>query len=166
MKKIRLFTNVFIVAAMVVFTGCTKTEDEEQQAPAPAAQSTDSTEHEVVTIVREFLKAIDGGDYDHAIGLGTPNEFRREGLVEVNEAFDFANIGITEAFVGDKNAAVLINSVSGPSGTGQFGYSLVKSGNPWLIRDVDWLPDNEAVEKWLTGFKGVEPNAKHVAGRN
>lgn len=184
MVKMRLFANVLVVGTLVVFGGCKKTEDNSQEDPAVDAQpaihtepedgqqqttvlsgeSTAPAEHEVVVIVRDFLNAVDGGDYDRAIGLGTPDEFKREGLIQVNEAFDFAGIGIAEAFVGEKNAAVLIDSVSGPSGTGQFGYSLVTSDNRWLVRDVDWLPTNEAVEKWLDGFKRVEPNAKSVAG--
>lgn len=164
MEKMRLFANVLVMAMLVQLIGCTKTEDEKPQPPAPELESTAPTEHEIIVIVREFLKAIDDGDYEHAIGMGTPNEFKREGLIKVNEAFDFANIDITEAFVGDKNAAVLIDSIPGPSSTVQFGYSLVKSGNQWLVRDVDMLPDNESVKKWLAGFKGVEPTAKRVAG--
>ena len=167
MREIRLFVTVLVVSTLIVsLIGCSKTEDEKQQASTSAAQSATPVEHEIVTIVREFLMAIDGGDYDRAIELGTPNEFKREGLVKVNEAFDFDKTEITEAFVGYENAAVLTNSIPGPSSTGQFGYSLLKNENRWLIRDVDWLPNNEAVEKWLAGFKGVEPSAKRVAGAN
>ncbi len=166
MKKIRLFTNVLVVATMVLFIGCTETEDEKQQTPAPTVQSTATTEHEIVATVREFVKAIDDGEYDHAIGLSTPNEFKREGLVEVNGAFDLAKTEIAEAFAGYENAAVLANPIPGPSGTVQFGYSLTRNGDHWLIRDVDMLPNNDAVEKWLAGFKGVEPNAKRVAGED
>ena len=165
MREARLFVTVLAMSTLIVsLIGCSKREDEKPQASTSAAQSATPAEHEVVSTVREFLKAIDGGDYDRAIGLGTPNEFKREGLVKVNEAFDFDKTEITEAYVGSKNAAVLINSITGPSGTGQFGYSLLKNGNRWLIRDVDWLPNNEAVQKWLAGFEGVEPNAKRVAG--
>jgi len=165
MRETRLFVTVLVILTLIVsLIGCSKKEDEKQQASTSTAQSTTPTEHEVVSTVREFLKAIDGGDYDRAIGLGTPNEFKREGLVKVNEAFDFDKIEITEAFVGYENAAVLTNPILGPSGTGQFGYSLLKNGNRWLIRDVDWLPNNEAVGKWLAGFNGIEPNAKRVAG--
>ncbi|MFC1766643.1 hypothetical protein ACFL6U_31770 [Planctomycetota bacterium] len=173
MKKMKLFASILVVGSLIVFIGCSKNEDDnqeipvteaEQQSAVPSVESTAPTEHEVVVIVRAFLKAIDGGDYDQAIAMGTPDEFKREGLIQVNEAFDFANIDITEALVGDEQAAVLIGSIPGPSGTGQFGYSLVKNDNSWLIRDVDWLPRTEAVEKWLTGFKSVEPNAKRVSG--
>jgi len=165
MRKTRLFVTVLAMSTFVVsLIGCSKTEDEKQQASTSAAQSATPAEHEVVSIVREFLKAIDGGDYDRAIGLGTPNEFKREGLVKVNEAFDFDKTEIAKAFVGYENAAVLMNSITTPTGTGQFGYSLVKSDNRWLIRDVDMLPNNEAVQKWLAGFERVEPTAKRVAG--
>ena len=117
MREIRLIKTVLVISILIVpFIGCSKTEDEEQQTSTAAAQSASLAKHEIVSTVHEFIKAIDSGDYDRAIELGTPNEFKREGLIQVNEAFDFANIGITEAFVGDKNAAVLIDSVSGASG--------------------------------------------------
>ena len=175
MENTKLIARMLIVGTLIVFAGCKNDDNDNQESPAtetqqqPAALPAESTappEHEVVVIVRDFLKAIDGGDYDQAIGMGTPNEFKREGLIQVNEAFDFSSIDISKALVGNQNAAVLIDSVSGPSGAGQFGYSLVKSGNRWLIRDVDWLPRSEAVEKWLTGFKGVEPNAQRVVGED
>ena len=185
MEKMRLFASVLIVGTLIVFFGCKKDAElnqesltaevqpakhaepveEQQQTTVSAVESTSPTEHEVVAIVREFLKAIKGGDYDRAIELSTPGEFKREGLIQVNEAFDFSNIGISKALVGSQNAAVLINSISGPSGMGQFGCSLVQSNNLWLIRDVDWLPRNEAVEKWLAGFKGIEPNAQRIVGK-
>ena len=165
MREIRLFVSVlFLLILIVPFIGCSKTEDEEQETSTVAAQATAPGEHEVVSTVREFLKAIEGGDYDRAIELGTPNEFKREGLVKTNEAFDFNNAEITEAYVGNENAAVLTNSIPAPTATIQFGHSLVKSGERWLIRDVDMLPNNDSVQKWLAGFKGVEPNAKRVVG--
>jgi hypothetical protein len=184
MNLTRLFTVVLIAGTMAAFLGCTKTEENEQsssavetqrtvpaenkddkpQVPAPAEDSGASSEHEVVMNVRTFVKAIEDGDYDQAIDMGTPNEFNREGLGQVNDAFEFVQIEIAQAFVGELNAAVLIDSVSGPSGPGQFGFSLIKSGNRWLIRDVDWLPGTDDVGKWLAGFNGVEPNATSVAG--
>lgn len=165
MRKTRLFVTVLVMSTLIAsLIGCSKTENEKQQTSTSAAQSAAPAEHDVVSTVREFLKAIDGGDYDRAIELGTPNEFKREGLSKVNEAFHLDKAEIIEAYVGNENAAVLTNSIPWPSGTFQFGYSLVKKDERWLIRDVDMLPNNEAVQKWLTGFKGVEPNAERVAG--
>ena len=165
MREIRLFVSVlFLLILTVPFIGCSKTEDEEQETSTVAAHATAPAEHEVVSTVREFLKTIEGGDYDRAIELGTPNEFKREGLVKTNEAFDFNNAEITEAYVGNENAAVLTNSIPAPTATMQFGHSLVKSGDRWLIRDVDMLPNNDSEQKWLAGFKGVEPNVKRVVG--
>jgi len=122
------------------------------------------TEHEVVSTVREFLTAIDGGDYDRAIGLGIANEFKREGLVKVNEAFELEKAEVIKAYVGNKNAAVLTNAIptQTPVQTVQFGYSLVENSDRWLIRDVDLLPNNKAVQQWLAGFKSVEPTAKRL----
>ena len=178
----KLFANVLIAGTLVVFLGCKKIEDysrkdpasevqpaihnesadEQQQTHVLAVESTTPTEYKVVVIVREFVTAIDGGDYNRAIGLSIPNEFEREVLIKINKAFDFSNIGISEVLVGSKHAAVLIDSVSGPSGTGQFVCPLMKSGDRWLIYDAYWLPRNEVKEKWLASFELVEPNAKRV----
>ena len=163
MREKRLFMTVLVISALIVlFVGCSRKENEQQQASASAAQSDTPAEHEVVSTVREFLNAIDSGDYDRAIGLGTPNEFKQEGLVKINETFKFDKVEITEAYVGSENAAVLTNSIPSSRGAVQFGFSLIKSDNHWLIRDVDMLPSDEAVKKWLDGFEGVEPNAKRV----
>jgi hypothetical protein len=188
MEKMRRFASVLIVGTLIVFVGCKKTEDVEQENPAveaqpalhaepedrqqeaavPAVESTAPTEHEVVAITREFLKAIEGGDYDRAIGLGTPGEFKREGLTKFNELCQLDQAKVIKAYVGNEQAAVLTNTVpaEAPARSGQFGYSLLRNGNRWLIRDSDFLPTNESVEKWLTGFKGVEPNAQRVLGED
>ena len=163
MRETRLFVTVLVISAFIVsLIGCSKTENEEQQTSTSAMQSGTEAEHEVVSTVREFLKAIDSGDYERAIELGTPNEFKQEGLVKINEAFELDKAEITEAYVGYENAAVLTNSIPASHRTSQFGYSLIKSDNRWLIRDVDMLPSDEAVQKWLAGFESVEPNAKRV----
>jgi hypothetical protein len=170
MRETRLFMTILLMSTLIaLLIGCSKTEDERQQTSTSAAKSTTPVEHEVVLTVREFLKSMNGGDYDHAIGLGTPNEFNQEGLVKINEIVEFNKAEVTDAYVGYENAAVLTNSIpftTGPATTGtvQFGFSLVKSGDRWLIRDVDMLPNNEVVQKWLAGFKGVEPTAKSVIG--
>ena len=81
MREIRLFVSVlFLLILTVSFIGCSKTEDEEQETSTVAAQATAPAEHEVVSTVREFLKAIEGGDYDRAIELGTPMSSREKGL--------------------------------------------------------------------------------------
>ncbi|MHC4211755.1 MAG: hypothetical protein ACYSWP_00145 [Planctomycetota bacterium] len=161
MKETRLFISVLLIEILLMsLIGCSKTEDEEQQTSAP-------TEHEVVSTVGEFLKAIDSGDYDRAIGLGTPNEFKREGLVKASKVFELEKAEVIEAYVGNENAAVLTNSITTtqtPAQTVQFGFSLIKNGDGWLIRDLDQLLNKEDVQKWLSGFQSVEPNAKRVAG--
>jgi hypothetical protein len=166
MREIRMFVAVLLMSILIVpFIGCSKTKDEEQQTSTAAAESTTPAEHEVVSTVYEFLKAIDGGDYDHAIELGTPNEFKREGLIKFNEIFELDQAKVLEAYVGNKQAAVLTSTIpaQAPARTGQFGYSLLRNEDGWLIRDSDFLPNNEAVEKWLSGFRSVEPDAERVA---
>ena len=173
MKETRLFVSILVIEVLLMsLIGCSKTEDKKQQTSAPTEHedkkqlTSAPTEHEVISIVREFLKATVGGDYDRAIGLGTPNEFKREGLVKCSEVFELEKAEVIDAYVGNKNAAVLTNSITVQTRTQtvQFGFSLIKNGDGWLIRDLDQLPNNEAVQQWLAGFQSVEPNAKRVAG--
>jgi len=167
MRGIRLFVIVLMMSILIVpFISCSKKEDEEKQTSTTAAQSSAPAQHEVVSTVQEFLMAIDAGDYDRAIELCTPNVLRRDGLIKINEIFNFNNVEIAEAYVGNKNSAVLTNSIHGATAeaTVQFGFSLVKSGNRWLIRDVDMLPNDKEVQDWFVGFKDVEPTAKRVVG--
>lgn len=185
METTRLFVSMLIVGTLILFVGCKKKDDVTQESPAEEVQPTMHTEnrdeqqprpeasvesttpeHEVVVIVREFLNSIEAGNYDRAIELGTPNEFKREGLVKTNEVFDFNKAEITEAYVGNEQSAVLTNSIPARTETVQFGLVLIKIGSHWLIRDVDMLPRDEAVEKWLAGFNGVEPNAKRIVGKD
>lgn len=131
----------------------------------PTTQPVLVSAHEVVSIVREFIKAIDGGDYDRAIGLGAPGEFKKEGLIKINELFEFDQAIVDHVHIGGENAAVLTNPIpaQAPVRTGQFGYSLRKNCDRWLIRDVDYLPHEQAVDEWLSGFRSVESAAKRVA---
>ena len=177
MEKMRLFASVLIVGTLIVFVGCKKNEDDNQEGPitevqqqpaVPAVESTALPEHEVVLIVREFLKAIEDGDYEHAIELGTPNEFTVEGLTKFKDVFQLGEVEVIKAYVGNEQAAVLTNTIAAtpPAPAGQFGYSLLRNGNGWLIRDSDFLPNKELVENRFAGFKGVEPNAKRVLEEN
>ena len=132
-------------------------DDVEDREAAP-----DPIEHEAVLVVREFLKAIESGDYDRAIGLGTSGKVKREGLVEVGKSFDWGKADIAEALVGGANAAVLTQRLAASEAAkpGQFGFHLVSDRDRWLIRDVDFLPDDQAVEKWLADFRRLEPDAR------
>ena len=128
---------------------------QEDAAPAPV-------EHEAVMVVREFLKATASGDFDRAVGLSTRGEFKREGLAEVAKSFDLSKADIAEALVGAANAAVLTQRLAarGEAKPGQFGFHLVSEHDRWLIRDVDFLPDDQAAEKWLADFRELEPGAR------
>ena len=166
MRKTRLFVTVLVISTLIAsLIGCSKKENEKQQSSAPPAKSVHVTEHEVVSVVRQFLTAIETGEYDVAMGLGTAGEFKREGLIKFNEFFELDQAKVLEAYVGNKQAAVLTNTIPAqePARTGQFGYSLLRDVDCWLIRDSDFLPNNEAVEKWLSGFRSVEPDAVRVA---
>ncbi|MCF7731805.1 MAG: ankyrin repeat domain-containing protein [Akkermansiaceae bacterium] len=122
----------------------------------------DPIEHEAVLVVREFFKAVEGGDYDRVVGLATSGKVKREGLVELGKAFDWGKADIDEALVSGGNAAVLTQRLpaSEAAKPGQFGFHLVNDRDRWLIRDGDFLPDAEAAKKWLADFRRLEPDAR------
>ncbi len=132
----RVFSTFCLLATLHVSSGCSRND------------------HEVVSVVREFLKYIENADYDHAIDLGTPGEFTRDGLAREFGDFELSQARVIEAYVGKKHAGVLTHLPV------QMGFSLIKNGDGWLIRDTDRLPDDQWVQKWLAGFRRVEPDAE------
>jgi uncharacterized lipoprotein YehR (DUF1307 family) len=63
MRETRLFVIVLVMSILIVsLIGCSKTEDDKQQASTSAAQSATPAEHEVVLVVREFIMAFEIGD--------------------------------------------------------------------------------------------------------
>jgi len=168
MRGIRLFVIVLMISILIVpFISCSKTEDEEKQTSTAAEQSTTPAQHEVVSTVLEFFKAIDAGDYERAIELGSPNEFDREELILINGGFDFKNVKIAEAYVGIKNSVVLaspIFTIAQAKERMHLGFSLVKSRNRWLISRMYMHYYLNDAQEWLAGFKDVEPAAKRVTG--
>jgi len=168
MRGIRLFVIVLMMSILIVpFISCSKTEDQEKQTSTTAERSAAPAQHEVVSNVYEFFKAIDSGDYDRAIELGAPNEFNQEELILINRYFDFKNVEIAQAYVGNKNSAVLtslIPTIDQAKKRMRLGCSLVKSGNRWLISRLATLYYPNDAQEWIADFKDVEPAAKHVAG--
>ena len=134
--------------------------EEQTDSAAPAG-----AEHEVASIVRRFLEAIDADNYDLADTFAKPGGFTREGMIKLNAHLELEQAKMMEAYVGRTNAAVVTNTIpaKAPARTGRFGYSLRKYDGRWLIRDSDLLRHDEAVEEWLSGFRSVEPAAERVA---
>ncbi len=150
--------SILVVVLSVVF-GC------DRHPSSTSEQAVIPTEHEVVSTVRSFLKAVDEGDYERAISLGTPDKFRREWLAKMNEHMELSKAELVQVRVGKKYAAVLTNPIPDKVAdrqVGQSGFSLRKHGSQWLIMDSDFLPHKDAVEAWLSDFESNEPMARSV----
>ncbi len=148
--RMRVFSTCCVIVALHVGSGCSPSSPQ-----ATKGGNEVRNEHKVVSVVREFLKYIENADYDHAIDLGTPGEFTRDGLAREFGDFELSQARVIEAYVGKKHAGVLTDLFSV-----QMGFSLIKNGDGWLIRDTDRLPDDQWVQKWLAGFRRVEPDAE------
>ena len=145
----RVFHTCCVIATLHASSGCSPS------SPQAPKRKEVRNEHEVVSVVHEFLKYIENTDYDHAIELGTPGEFTTDGLAREFGDFELSQARVVEAYVGKKHAGVLTDLFSV-----QMGFSLIKNGDGWLIRDTDRLPDDQWVQKWLAGFRRVEPDAE------
>ena len=157
--RMRVFSTCCVIVALHVSSGCSPSSPQ-----ATKGGNEVRNEHKVVSVVHEFLKYIENSDYDHAIELGTQGEFTRDGLAKFGKVFDLSQARVVEAYLGKKHAAVMTNPIPrrAEDRTTQMGYSLLKSGDRWLIRDSDRLPDEQWVQKWLAGFRSVEPDAEEL----
>ena len=139
----------------------------ERQASTASTQPATPAQHEVVSTVQEFLKAIDSGDYNRAIKLCTPEEFNIERLISIKGDYKLKNVEIPEAYVGNKNSVVLASpvfTIERSKDRMHLGFSLVKSRNHWLIHRMYMHYYLNDAQDWLSDFKNIEPNAKRVAG--
>jgi hypothetical protein len=167
MREIKLVLFAFVMPTLIIpFNGCSKTEDEEKKTSTNTEQSAVPAQHKVISTVHEFIKAIDTGDYDRAIELSAPNKFNRERLISINGGYIFNNVEIVGAYVSNKNSVVLaspIFTIGQAKERMHFGFSLVKSGKRWIIHRMYIHYFLDDAQKWLDGFKDVEPAAQRVA---
>jgi hypothetical protein len=122
--------------------------------------------HMAITTTRDFLSAVGTGDFDRAGKLVLPERFPKDKLQKLKDSLVVEGAKVQEAHLGQEQAAVITDAIpprqEGGGRTGRWGVSLRKQGQGWLIRDMDFLPNEQAVERYLAGFRKGEPNAEKV----
>jgi len=118
------------------------------------------------TVTRDFFSALSSRDFDRAGKLVVPERYPTEKLQKLQESLRVEDAKLQEAYAGREQVAVITDAISprveGRGRIGRWGISLRRQGDVWLIRDMDFLPDAQAVEKYLAGFRKVEPDAQRL----
>ena len=111
-----------------------------------------------------FYQAIAEGNDAAAQLISEEGEFPR-GFGRVRETLDLAKGKIDKAWADNKNACAVTTfmPLKGRDGQGAFGLGLRRAGNRWIVRDFDWLPDQQAMDKFIAGFRQVAPTAALVS---
>ncbi len=127
------------------------------------------TKHEAVKTTQDFYAAVDAGELDKAEKLTVPKRYPKEKLQKMKDSLRVDQAKVREAYIGKEQSAIVTDEIApreeGKGRKGRWGVSLRLVDGHWLIRDFDFLPDKEAVEKYLEGFRKVEPNAKKAVGK-
>jgi hypothetical protein len=139
---------------------------EQPAAPRPAVVIDPMEARDPVAAARLFLQAITTAQYDRAVALCVPGKFTAQGFMQMALAFQMDRAFLGQAWAAGKLAAVVTDFVPTKQGavTGaMWGLKLVPTeGGHWRVRDMDFLPNQEAVDKYLTMFREGEPDAKAV----
>jgi hypothetical protein len=119
-----------------------------------------------VGAARLFLQAIATAQYDGAVALCVPGKFTAQGFRGMALTFQMDKASLGQAWAGGKVAAVVTGFVPTKQGTvagAVWGLKLVPAeGGHWSIRDVDFLPNQQAVDKYLAAFREGEPDARSI----
>ncbi len=120
--------------------------------------------HEAVKTTEDFYAAVDAGELDKAEKLTVPKRYPKEKLQKMKDLLRLDQAKVSEAYIGKEQSAIVTDEIApreeGKGRKGRWGVSLRFVDGNWLIRDFDFLPDKEAVEKYLEGFRKMEPNAE------
>jgi hypothetical protein len=123
--------------------------------------------HDVVKTTEDFYAAVDAGEWEKAEKLTVPKRYPKEKLQKMKELLRVDQAKVSEAHIGKEQSAIVTDEIEpreeGKARKGRWGVSLRLVDGHWLIRDFDFLPDKKAVDKYLEGFRKVEPNAKKAA---
>lgn len=120
--------------------------------------------HEAVKNTEDFYAAVDVGELDKAEKLTVPKRYPKEKLQQMKDLLRFDQAKVREAHIGKEQSAIVTDEIApreeGKGPKGRWGVSLRLVDGAWLIRDFDFLPNDEAVKKYLEEFRKVEPNAE------
>lgn len=121
-------------------------------------------EHAAVKTTEDFYAAVEAGELDKAEKLTVPKRYPKETLQKMKDFLRLDQAKVSEAYIGKEQSAIVTDEIAPreeyKAGKGRWGVSLRLVDGNWLIRYFDHLPDKEAVEKYLEGFREAEPNAE------
>ena len=110
----------------------------------------------------EFLASLRQGKPAEAYAH-TTQEYRRGhegGLERLAERMDLAKAKPVQVYVATEAACVVVSPVSPVLGRDtKLGLGMIRVGEDYLIRDIDLLPDDEAVKRFVAGFRSAYPAA-------
>jgi hypothetical protein len=127
--------------------------------------------------VDAFLKDLAAGKYDEAYARTTPEyqkahpkEKWKQGFTKLAGTADLSKLMLDQMFATQPTSTreARAGGVTGLVETQQknrklgFGFGLVRQKDKWLIRDIDVLPNANAVHNFIVRFQEVEPGAKEV----
>ncbi len=139
---------------------------EQVVAPRPAVVISPTEAKDPVEASRLLLQAITTAQYDRAVALCVPGKFTAPGFKQMALAFQMDKAFLGQACVGSKVAAVVTDFVPTKQGAvagAVWGLKLVPTeGGHWSVRDMDFLPHQEAADQYLATFREGEPDAKSV----
>jgi len=131
----------------------------------------DAAAQDIFERSKAFLTALAAGDDEKAIAQTVPDTItRREVLSGFREYYRVSQASVTEVYVGPNDAAVLTSFFVpiGDAPRAAMGIGLTRHDGKWLIRDIDALPDKEAISGYVEGFLKAFPKAQRfiVGGSN
>ena len=120
--------------------------------------------HAAVKVTEDFYAAVEAGEFGKAQEFTVPDRYPEKKLQKMRESLRLDEAKVHEAYIGKELSAIVTEVITprdeGKWRKGRWGVSLRLVGGTWLIRDFEFLPDEEAVKKYLEEFGEVEPNAE------
>jgi hypothetical protein len=135
-------------------------------APQPAVVINPADAKDPVVAARLFLQAVATAQYDGAVALCVPGKFTAQAFRQMALTFQMDKALLGQVWVGSKVAAAVTDLVPTKQGAvagAVWGLKLVPTeGGHWSVRDMDFLPNQQAADKYLATFREDEPDAKSV----
>jgi hypothetical protein len=132
----------------------------ESNTPAPPNKN----EHPVLITTREFLRAINAGNYRRALSFSIPDEITEQSLKSMHDTpFQWDQATFAQVWVGKEQAAVITNPVPAKDSpiTITWAFNLVTTDDgQWLVRLTDILKTPEEAEDYVAALRAVAPEVK------
>ena len=112
-----------------------------------------------------FYEAVAKGDDAKAQELSREGEFR-QGFDQLRQHMDLAKGRINRVWADSENACAVTTFMptKDAEGTFAFGLGLCKVNGRWIVRDLDALPNQQALDGFVAGFRKLAPTAVEVEG--